>query len=104
MKVSWKQSSASLGPAAASRKRCTSSRCSSRTRWNGGSLTEVERRAPRRREASGVVVVEARSGGEAQAARPHVLAQERRRPVALLPILVGQRVEHREDVVEADRV
>src|SRR3954451_24565094 len=42
MNVSWKQSSASVRPTAATRKRHTSSRWSSRKRWKGGS-TAIQR-------------------------------------------------------------
>src|SRR5256885_3751901 len=53
MKVSWKQSSASFGPTAPTRKRWTSSRWVSRKRWNGGRLTSEKRRARRGREIGG---------------------------------------------------
>src|SRR3954449_4745001 len=45
--VSWKQSSASLGPTEATRKRYRSAWWASRSTWNGGRLTPEERRRAR---------------------------------------------------------
>src|SRR5215211_3008365 len=52
MQASWKTSSASFGPTAATTKRYTSLRCASSTAWKGGSFTGVKRSRPATREIS----------------------------------------------------
>src|SRR6476619_6011717 len=59
MKVSGKQSSASVRPTAATRKRHTSSRWSSRNRWKGGS-TAIQRASWLVREMAPLLPVEDR--------------------------------------------
>src|SRR5579871_6208971 len=105
MNVSWKQSSASVRPTDATRKRHTASRCSSRNAWNGGGaeLTKVQRVARAFREASSIFE-EARARGAAGAPGRDHPPQRRRRPVALLAVLAAERLEHGEHVVEADRI
>src|SRR3954449_1493679 len=85
MKVSWKQSSASVRPTAATRKRHTSSRWSSRKRWKGGS-TAIQRPSSWLRETRD----------------PE--AQPRRGAVALLAGERAQAVEHAQDLSRADRL
>ncbi len=108
MKVSWKQSSASTGPTEETRNRHTTSRWASRKRWKGGSalahwgfnacsLRNVRSLSSRTRRS--LPPLRGRAGPRA-ASR----AQRRRRAVALLAVLVAQRLEHREHVVEADRI
>src|SRR5438445_8949118 len=110
MKVSWKQSSASPCPTDATRKRQTASRCASRKRWKGGGAMPMsaKRAPPPRREIAGsapwAVVEEARSARAPGAAGAHHALDHRGRAVALLSVLVAERLEHRQDVVEADRV
>src|SRR3954451_8458294 len=85
MKVSWKQSSASVRPTAATRKRHTSSRWSSRKRWKGGS-TAIQRPCRLVRESQ------------------DLQAKPRRGAVALLAGEAVQAVEHAQDLRRPDRV
>src|SRR3954471_24908077 len=92
MKVSWKQSSASWRPTAAKRERRAWSRCVRRRRWKGGGVT------------SGLTTPNATRRSVVRFVERGEPAQERRRAVALLAVLVGQPVEHRDDEVEPHRV
>src|SRR3954467_4305044 len=85
MNVSWKQSSASVRPTEATRKRHTSSRWSSRKRWKGGS-TAIQRPSSRLREAR------------------HGEAKPRRGAIALLAGERTKAVEHAQHLRRADGV
>src|SRR3954451_12546334 len=95
MNVSWKQSSAASQPTEATRKRHTSSRWSSRKRWNGGGVTEYRRsRAVVRERAS---PERSGHGAEGERRRDHAGERECREPEATLQRLhlVGAREQPR---------
>src|SRR5919204_648269 len=107
-KVSWKQSSAASRPTAATRKRNTQSRWSSRNRWNGCGFTGTQRAGRRKRGMARRPCQPALQrwlvgGGAAVDRQPRHLARGRLGVAGVEAGLAGQRAELvRDDEITGD--